>query len=422
MDQLKIDKFNQNFKWTPRLPLLVLCESIIGIFCLSAGADVPFRGFTDFSYIWDNSTSTNYFQIHDLDVFTAGSIDKHVSYLAEINFQPGFDGVSIDLERTYAQYTVSSWFKIAMGRVHTALGFWNDTYHHGSYLATAATRPMYQRFEDAGGLLPVHNTGIEIRGNGAVGSGNLGYIFNIGNGRGPVKDPTSFFFSYSKSKSVSAVAYYEFENGLRVGGNFWASDLPGGATLSGDSTPSTNNLNSSSGLATNVYAPGSSPYIAGPKGSEVILGAHIIYNSADIEWLTEYEHMTHSYVGGSDTLTGFANSNPDGSLSTSIDLVYSQLGYHIGLFTPYIRYEMDATSTADGYLNASPGYKMQGLWATTRYYVAGARYELSAASALKFEATYISSGAPIFLANMSNNSPPTSTTDWITNLNWSLAW
>ena len=380
----------------------------------TANAEVPFRGFSDFSLIYDDLAKNSSFQIHDVDVFVGGAVDKNITYLAEINFQPGFDGVGVDLERTLVSYAVNPWLKVSLGRFHTALGYWNDTYHHGAYLATSATRPVMERFEDSGGILPIHNTGIELRGNGLVGSGNLGYIFNIGNGRGPVKDPPSFFNSYNKSKSISGVLYYEFTNGLRVGASYWRSDLPGGAGLNGDSTVNANAV--------------------GPAGTENIYGVHAVYNSPNSEWIPEYHFMKHTYVGGTSSIpadgtipgsaaagTPIVNANADGSLSTNINLLYSQFGYHLGKYTPYVRYEIDATNTADAYLNASPGYNAQGLLATTRYYVIGSRYELSAASALKLEFTYISSGAPIFQANLPAVAS-TKTTNYDVNLNWSLAW
>ena len=395
-----------NLRRTRTVALAFCANAAIGQFAM---ADIPLKLFTDFSYIYDGNTSTNMFQVHDLDLFVAGKVDKNVSYVSEINFQPSFADVKVDFERTFVQYSVNPWFKVSAGRFHTALGYWNDNYHHGSYLQTAASRPTMERFEDTGGLLPVHTTGIEVRGNGVIGSGNMGYIFNIGNGRGPVKEPTTFFLSYNKSKSISTVLYYEFDNGLRFGGSFWRSDLPGGSGLNADSTPAT--VCTPGPLGSSPMDPNSVAY-CGPKGTEYIYGAHAIYNSPSIEWLTEYSYMTHSYVEGW--------SNADGSTNTKLNLFYSQFGYHLGQFTPYVRYEINSTSTADAYLNANPGNAAQGLPATTLYYVMGTRYELSSSSALKLEATYLTSGAPIFQANMPNQNPPTSTTDWIFNLNWSL--
>lgn len=379
--------------------LLLLCGITFGI---SAHADLPLRGFSDMSYIYDSNASNNSFQIHDVDFFISGSVDKKVSYVAEVNFQPTFEGVSTDIERSYIQYEINPWFKIAIGRFHTALGYWNDTYHHGSYLYTSVTRPLMERFEDSGGLLPVHNTGIEIRGKGAFHDGNIGYIFNIGNGRGPVKDPSTFFNSYSKSKSISASVFYEMDSGLRVGVNAWRSELPGGALMAADSTP-----------ATYTDSNGNTVQVTGPKGSEYIYGAHMVYNTPEIEWLTEYDLMLHHYYIGS--------SNADGSKDTTINLLYSQFGYHVNsVLTPFVRYEIDATSTADAYLNASPGYKATGLSGTLRQYIAGARYELSASSALKLEVTYLNSNAPLFITNSPN--PTSNKTDWQSNLNWSFAW
>lgn len=372
-------------------------------FTASTKAEVPIKIFSDFGYVYDNNAANNSFQIHDVDLFLSGNIDKNVSYLAEINFQPSFSSLETEIERTYLQYQFSPWLKVSLGRFHTALGYWNDTYHHGGYLQTSASRPTMEQFEDSGGLLPVHTTGVEIRGRGKkYGEGTLGYLFNVGNGRGPVKDPTSSFNSYSKSKSLSGGVYYEFENGMRVGGNFWRSDLPGGTLLANDTTP-----------ATYTNSSGSTVLVTGPKGVETIYGMHFIYSTPEYEWLSEYNLMLHHYDAGS--------SNANGSADTTIHFFYSQFGYHLGpYFTPFVRYELDSPSTYDAYLNANPGYRATGLPATLRQLVAGTRYELSASSALKLEFTYLSSGAPIFLTDTPN--PNNKLTDWRTNLNWSFVW
>ncbi len=387
-------------------PLILIASMMLCFNLVRADANdgVPLRGFADVSLVHRVADDSDSFQIHDIDFFLAKPLDKKINFLIELNFQPGYAGVGVDAERAYVQYVVDNWLKVAVGRYHTALGYWNETFHHGSYLQTSATRPVMGRFEDTGGLLPAHQTGIELRGNGPVGGGNLGYIFDIGNGRPPVKDPPAFYYNYNKTKSFNGLIYYEFVNGLRFGANFYVSDLPGGFTKDGG---------------------GNSTSTSGPKGKEVIGGAHLVYNSPDVEWFTEYEHMTHTYVAGTHTIT----TNLDGTTNdlglaptTNLDLLYSQFGYHLGKFTPYARFELDSTSDVDAYLNAQPDSGSPGLLATTRNYVVGTRYEFTPASALKFEVTYIKSDASIGAQMRIPDVDPNRHETVLTELNWSYGW
>ena len=48
------------------------------------------------------------------------------------------------------------WF----GRFHVPSRYWNAIYHHGQFLQTAITRPFLEEFEDDGGVLPTHATGL----------------------------------------------------------------------------------------------------------------------------------------------------------------------------------------------------------------------------------------------------------------------
>ena len=50
------------------------------------------------------------------------------------------------------------WF----GRFHNPLSYWNERYHHGAYVQTSISRPGIHEFEDLGGPLPVHLTGLML--------------------------------------------------------------------------------------------------------------------------------------------------------------------------------------------------------------------------------------------------------------------
>jgi hypothetical protein len=53
--------------------------------------------------------------------------------------------------------------------MHTPLGYWNQYYHHGAWFQATATRPEMYLFEDDGGILPVHEIGIEASGTAGLG-------------------------------------------------------------------------------------------------------------------------------------------------------------------------------------------------------------------------------------------------------------
>lgn len=53
---------------------------------------------------------------------------------------------------------------IGVGKYHTALGYWNHTYHHGTWLQSSILRPEIYLFEFQGGILPDHSVGVEVFG------------------------------------------------------------------------------------------------------------------------------------------------------------------------------------------------------------------------------------------------------------------
>lgn len=331
---------------------------------------VAVHGFNDLSYVYESTDDSQSFQIGTIDLYLAKQIDKKVNFVLELAFEPDAKGVNFDAERAFAQYTVDPWLKVAVGRFHTALGYWNDTYHHGTYLHTSVTRPVMERFEDGGGLLPTHTIGVELRGNGLWGTSNVGYIFNFGNGRGPLADPPTMVYSYNHTHSISFVLYDELSNGLRFGPSFYTSKLPGGKTYAnGDALPT--------------------PYdtSGAPSGTETIYGAHLVYNSPFWEILAEYANLRHDY--------------DDGNQNTVINALYAQVGVHVGMLTPYLRYELNDSDKPDAYLATALA---QG----SRYFTAGARYELTASSALKLEYNYVQ--------RYSGDH------QWGTILNWAYGW
>jgi len=68
------------------------------------------------------------------------------------------------------------------GRFHNPIGYWNATFHHGSFLQTSISRPVIVAFEDDGGVLPMHVTGLLLQGEHGLGEGALAYEAGFGLG------------------------------------------------------------------------------------------------------------------------------------------------------------------------------------------------------------------------------------------------
>src|SRR5205807_2958732 len=95
---------------------------------------------------------------------------------------PG-NAVGVDVERMLLEYSHSDYFNLAVGRYHTAIGYYNTAYHHSTWFQTTTGRPFLFEFEDKGGPLPIHNVGVSLSGRIPSGTVGLHYVVEVGNGR-----------------------------------------------------------------------------------------------------------------------------------------------------------------------------------------------------------------------------------------------
>jgi hypothetical protein len=70
-----------------------------------------------------------------------------------------------DLERFQLGWQLSTDTVIWIGRYHQPSSVWNHEHHHGQFLQTSITRPDIEEWEDMGGVLPQHFTGMLIESN-----------------------------------------------------------------------------------------------------------------------------------------------------------------------------------------------------------------------------------------------------------------
>jgi hypothetical protein len=308
------------------------------------------RGFGDVSFNGaDQKGSTTSFSLGQLNLFVTSDISEKFKFLGEIVFESGPDNFyevpsgrknefGVDVERYLLQYSYNDYFNLAVGRYHTAIGFYNTAYHHSTWFQTTTGRPLLFQFEDTGGILPIHNVGVSASGRIPSGSLGLHYVAEIGNGRAsrsPLEDePVQNEVDENNHKAFNLALFARPEaiHGLQFGFSGYHDLL----------TP-----------------------LAQPPVGETILAAHGVYMVPNFEWLNEVVLVRHSPQDSSRVFntTGF----------------YTQISKRWGSYRPYFRYQ---------YINApnnEPIFPDVGLRAGPSV---GLRYDAAESVALKFQYDY----------------------------------
>lgn len=270
---------------------------------------LSFHGFGDVNYVWDNDRDSrrNSFALGQLDFFVTAQLAENLSVLSETVIEAdSLNNFVIEVERLLLQWKPSDYFNVDLGRYHTAVGYYNTAYHHGTWLQTATGRPGFLDFEDGGGLIPAHNVGVSI--NGRIPSGRLGlsYIAEVGNGR-PFHDPAS---GRSPVLSISDDNGSKAVNLVLLARPEWGPGLQAGAGVYFDRlTPE--------GQA---------------RTDELMLHAHAVYKAGPWEFLSEGYLVRHA---------------PQGGGAATTPAFFAQLAHKFGVLTPYARFSYIHASERD---------------------------------------------------------------------------
>ena len=94
---------------------------------------------------------TSTFEFGEFDMFATARLTDRVSALAEVLFTSTSDNsVGLDVERLILKYRQNDYFTASIGRIHTAIGYYNTAFNRGDYFQTAAGRPTMFEFDDQG--------------------------------------------------------------------------------------------------------------------------------------------------------------------------------------------------------------------------------------------------------------------------------
>ncbi|MBI4821726.1 MAG: hypothetical protein HY791_36030 [Deltaproteobacteria bacterium] len=114
-----------------------------------------FHAFNDFARGLEPS-----FELGGFGILMTGQLSGGLTAVGEIVFELGHSPTFIEVERFEIDYEGDG-FELRAGRGHTRIGYWNGVFHHGVWLQPTIERPKIIRFEDDGGLIPVHWVGID---------------------------------------------------------------------------------------------------------------------------------------------------------------------------------------------------------------------------------------------------------------------
>ena len=322
--------------------------------------DVPLHGFADVGYRHaskdlSGGQPVRGFYLGSLDLYFAPQFGDRVKMLAELFFEFEETGeLAVEMERLQLGYAVSDRTTVWAGRFHTPFGYWNTAYHHGAQIQTSLMRPKFMEFEDLGGIMPVHTTGLWAIGKFRISQGGtLTYDAYTGNG--------SRILSDSASGGVLDANNSRDDNGNKTVGLKLSYDF--GGSLEGLQL-------GAHGLKQEVgtYI-GASPTPVSRTAVKMI-GGYMAYFNHDWEGIAEYYAFNNQDL-------------PTGTGSHQSSAGFAHLGYSFNTeLTPYVRLEKADFDQGDSYFSqqaSGRSYERQAL---------GVRYNLNPRAAIKFEVNH----------------------------------
>ncbi len=284
--------------------LVLLLTTIVAI-PLQA-QDVRIRGFSDIIFVASDDPEVNSaFSLGELDLYMTSDLSDRISFTGELVFEYA-DAVVADVERVGLRFLVSNRLNLVFGKHHTPIGAWNTSFHHGSLLQPTISRPLIFLFEDQGGVLPVHTTGLWAWGNLPR---QFTYDIMLGNGIG-----SDLVSDNDMQKSLTLSINRGVTSRLRVGVTGYLDHISAG-TLSHRSTDAL-------------------PVLVQDDVAHRMLAGNVVLRDRNLEMMAEFLVL---------------NNRTDRATTRSTGM-YAYGGYQVGVLTPYVRYDRLSFGAGDPYL------------------------------------------------------------------------
>lgn len=151
-----------------------------------------------------------YMELGEHDLFVRSNFTNKISFLGEYIVKPTADGFSASIERSWIKYSYYRNHNLSVGKVHTPVNYWNDSYHHGRVFFPTIDRPMAFKH-----LVPIHTLGFRLQGQN-LGKLNFGYDLMIGNGM-----ESTDFFAEGLSPSYTLALHIKPIYGLQIRASYY---------------------------------------------------------------------------------------------------------------------------------------------------------------------------------------------------------
>jgi len=177
------------------------------------------------------------FTLGESTLFVATTLGERWSAITEITYQPKlYRDDTVKVERLQLRYELNDEQYFVIGKIHTPMNYWNDTYHHGRVFFPTIYRPLaFERF------IPIHDIGLRWGGRG-IGEQDL--FFDLVLGSGITAESEHEFFGNGINSTTASVGFYPLEDWtLQVG--YYSDTLIDHETLPGHqmhATPMPNNM------------------------------------------------------------------------------------------------------------------------------------------------------------------------------------
>lgn len=190
----------------------------------TSAQNTKIRGFIEANTSFEDDIWS--FGFGEQDLFITSEINDNISFLGETVFRYNSSSskFEVSIERVIINYNYKGNHNLLIGKHHTPINYWNDTYHHGRVFFPTIDRPLLFSAD----IIPIHTTGIAFQGLN-LGKLKFGYNLMIGNGIGSeeIKDN-------DKYKSVTAAVQIKPIENLQLGLTYYNDVISEGSDVHGN--------------------------------------------------------------------------------------------------------------------------------------------------------------------------------------------